>query len=81
MLKRCPRGERITASKAGGLQDFVVERSHEGRWEAIPEATRTVSGRVHILRFPPVEADAIRVRFLRWNGLLSIAEIGAYEPD
>ena len=72
----------ITASKeAGGLQEFVVERSREGRWEAIPEATRTVSGRVHILRFPPVEADAIRVRFLRWNGPLSIAEIGAYAPD
>ena len=71
----------ITETEAGGLKEFVVEKSRGGRWEAIPDITESVAGRVHILRFPPVEADGIRVRFLRWEGPLSIAEIGAYAPE
>jgi alpha-L-fucosidase len=71
----------ITESKAGVLKEFVVEKARGERWETIPEVAESVCGRVHILRFPSVEADGIRVRFLRWEGELSIAEIGAYAPE
>ena len=71
----------ITESKADGLKEFVIERRCNGIWQTIPDAARTISGRVHILRFPPVEADAVRVRFLWWNAPLSISEIGVYAPE
>lgn len=70
----------ITAAKECGLQEYVLERCCNGAWKVIPGTVETVSGRVHIVRFPPVKADAIRVRFLTWTGPLSIAEIGVYEP-
>ena len=80
------RGTRIgsvavTTRRSGTLQEFVVERRRGGRWQAIPDLAEAVSGRVHILRFPPVKADAVRIRFLRWDGPLSIAEIGVYPPE
>ena len=71
----------ITETGDGRLEEFVIEKLVGDRWEAIPDIEGTVSGRVHILRFPPVRADGLRVRFLRWNGPLSIAEIGAYGAE
>ena len=71
----------VTAKESGSLKGFVIERRRGGRWLTIPDAVETVSGRVHILRFPSVKADAVRVRFLRWDGLLSIAEVGVYAPE
>ena len=68
----------ITETGDGRLEDFVIEKLVRGRWEAISDVGKTVAGRVHILRFPPVRTDGLRVRFLRWEGPLSIAEIGAY---
>ena len=64
-----------------GLKDYVLECRNNGSWEVIPGTSETASGRVHIVRFPPVEADAVRVRFLNRTGTLSIAEIGVYAPS
>ena len=36
--------------------------------------------RVKIHRFDKVYADAVRVRFTKWTGLLSLAEFGVYTP-
>ena len=71
----------ITERKAGGLKDFVIERRCNGQWQTISDAGQTISGRVHILRFPTVDTDAVRVRFLHWEAPLSIAEIGVYAPE
>ena len=70
----------VTEKKAGRLQEFVVERLRNDVWQPI-EAAETVAGRVHILRFPAAMADAVRVRFLKWNGPLEIAEVGVYKPE
>lgn len=37
-------------------------------------------GRVHILRFPPTAAEAVRVCFTAFEAPLSIAEVGVYAP-
>ena len=71
----------VTESKAGVLQEFVIERALNGLWTPIPGTVETTAGSVHILRFPPVPTNALRIRFLRWDGELSIAEIGAYAPE
>ena len=62
------------------LDGFAVDIFHEGKWTSIdgrPEAA-SQGCKVHILRFPSVPADAVKVRFTTWDGPLSIAEIGVY---
>ena len=70
----------VTEPEAGVLKDFTVEVLRGGSWSPVPEPVEGVGGRVHIRRFPVVKADAVRVRFTSFEGLLSIAEIGVYSP-
>ena len=63
-------------SRAGG---FVVEIRYGDSW--IPVYTETAApaaSKVHVCRFTPILADAVRVRFTAFEGTLSIAEIGVY---
>ena len=58
---------------------FVVEIRCGDSW--IPVYTETAApaaGKVHVCRFTPIAADAVRVRFTAFEGTLSIAEIGVY---
>ena len=71
----------ITEREAGSLKEYVVEYLDGRHWTALRQAQGpAAAGRVHIHRFPTVPADAIRVRFKKWDGTLSIAEIGVYTP-
>ena len=67
----------VTELQAGVLESFRVELLQDGVWTPV-EATEERAGRVHILRFPQRPADAVRVRFLTWQGSLAIAEVGVY---
>ena len=67
----------ITERKAGVLRSFRLELLQDGVWTPV-EAAEEDAGRVHILRFPQRPADAVRIRFLSWQGELAIAEVGVY---
>ena len=67
----------LTEKKAGVLQSFRIELLQGGVWTPV-SGREEGAGRVHIVRFEPVKADAVRVRFLGWNGELAIAEVGVY---
>ena len=67
----------LTEKETGALQKYQLELLHKGVWTPVRGREEGV-GRVHILRFPPQPADAVRVRFLQWNGELAIAEVGVY---
>ena len=61
------------------LNEYIVEYLHNGAWTAVTPGNDRES-RTHITRFDPVYADAVRVRFTRYDGLLAIAEVGVYTP-
>lgn len=67
----------VTEREAGVLGSVCLELLQNGVWTAV-DAHEDLAGRVHILRFPQRPADAIRLRFLSWNGTLAIAEVGVY---
>ena len=67
----------VTEGKADVLQSFQLELLQNGTWAPV-NTPEEGAGRVHILRFPQRPADAVRLRFLKWNGELSIAEVGVY---
>lgn len=63
-------------SRAGG---FVAEIRYGDSWIPVyTETTAPSASKVHVCRFTPILADAVRVRFTAFEGTLSIAEIGVY---
>ncbi len=70
----------ITEGKNSQMDGFSVDVLHNGVWTAAHRQTTSSSGRVHVCRFAPVKAEAVRVRFTARQGILSIAEIGVYSP-
>lgn len=68
----------VTAKNAGMIKKFKAEYLLDGIWHDILDTGLAVSGRVSILRFAPVHAEALRVKFLEWEGNLAIAEVGLY---
>ncbi|MBR5697327.1 MAG: alpha-L-fucosidase [Prevotella sp.] len=70
----------ITEGKRSRMQSFTLEILRRGVWQSVGGPSVVSSGRVHICRFPPVEAEAVRVRFTAQDATLSIAEIGVYSP-
>ncbi len=72
----------VTEPEAGALKGFTVEVLRGDVWTSVYRTGKgeTDGKRVHICRFPVVGADAVRVRFTAFEGLLSIAEIGVYSP-
>ena len=69
----------VTTGKDCRLDAFVVELRRGGTWTPVSGAA-TDAGRVHILRFPPMLSDAVRVRFTAYETPLSIAEVGVFAP-
>lgn len=69
----------VTELGGGVLNEYIVEYLHNGAWTAVTPGNDRES-RTHITRFDPVYADAVRVRFTRYDGLLAIAEVGVYTP-
>ena len=70
----------MTEPKAGVMQEYVIEYLHKGTWHTVFSGTTPTQSRVKIHRFDKVYADAVRVRFTKWTGLLSLAEFGVYTP-
>lgn len=68
----------ITEAKDANLNSFVVEVLREGSWAKVYKENAPERCRVHICRFNPTAADAVRVRFTSFEKPLSIAEIGVY---
>ena len=68
----------ITEAKDANLNSFVVEVLREGSWAKVYKENAPEGCRVHICRFNPTAADAVRVRFTSFEKPLSIAEIGVY---
>lgn len=68
----------ITEANDARLNSFVVEVLKEGSWAEVYKENAPEGCRVHICRFNPVSADAVRVRFTSFEKPLSIAEIGVY---
>ncbi|MBQ2172886.1 MAG: alpha-L-fucosidase [Bacteroidales bacterium] len=67
----------ITERGEPRISKLVVEALQNGEWKSIAtDASR--ESRVHICRFSPTRANAIRVRFISYEGLLSISEVGVY---
>ena len=67
----------MTEKKADVVKKWQLELRQDGIWTPV-RAQEEVIGRVHILRFPQRPADAVRLKFTRWDGELAIAEIGVY---
>lgn len=67
----------MTEKKADVVKTWQLELRQDGIWTPV-QADEQVIGRVHILRFPQRPADAVRLKFTRWDGELAIAEIGVY---
>ena len=67
----------ITTGGECQLKGFAVEALCNGEWKNVYKQTNA-SGRVHICRFPAVEAQSVRLRFISFEGLLSLAEVGVY---
>ena len=70
----------ITSREAGSIKDFSIECLEDGKWTPVTAPAIFQEGRVSICRFPGTKAESVRVRFSKWTGLLSIAEIGVYSP-
>lgn len=70
----------MTEPKPGVMQEYVIEYLHKGTWHTVFSGTTPTQSRVKIHRFDKVYADAVRVRFTKWTGLLSLAEFGVYTP-
>lgn len=68
----------ISEVKDANLNSFVVEVLKEGSWAEVYKENAPERCRVHICRFNPTAADAVRVRFTSFEKPLSIAEIGVY---
>lgn len=68
----------ITEAKNANLNSFVVEVLREGSWAEVYKENAPEGCRVHICRFKPAAADAVRVRFTSFEKPISIAEIGVY---
>jgi alpha-L-fucosidase len=60
------------------VDGFLVEVLYGESWIPVFTETTPVAGRVHICRFTPIAADAVRLRFTSFSGTLSIAEVGVY---
>lgn len=67
----------ITTGGECQLKGFAVEALCNGEWKNVYKQTNA-SGRVHICRIPAVEAQSVRLRFISFEGLLSLAEVGVY---
>lgn len=70
----------ITEGNNSLMSEYTVEIRHDGVWKQVDRQTQvsSIQGRVHISRFTPVEAEAVRVCFIARQNALSIAEIGVY---
>ena len=70
----------ITEGHNSRLSEYTIEISKDGVWKQVDNqsSTSSIRSRVHISRFSPIEADAVRVRFKAQENTLSIAEIGVY---
>ena len=70
----------VTEGKESRMTGFTVEILRNGVWRSVDrkKVSPSVKSRVHISRFTPVDADAVRVRFSSEEGILSIAEFGVY---
>jgi alpha-L-fucosidase len=68
----------VTEGKNSRLEEFEVEIRQGGLWKTVDRQSVSSPRRVHISRFTPVEGEAVRVRFIAKQGMLSIAEIGVY---
>jgi len=63
-----PLGQRV--------KSFVFEKEINGNWEKIAEGTTV--GHKRILRFPDVNAEKVRVRFIDGKDIPVISKIGIY---
>lgn len=70
----------MTEPKPGVMQEYVIEYLHKGSWHPVFNGTTPTQSRVKVHRFDKVYADAVRVRFTKWTGLLSLSEFGVYTP-
>jgi len=68
----------LTSAQADMINDFSIELLQEGVWSKVVPSTVEHLGRVCIVRFPEKKADAVKVNFLKWEGTLSIGEVGVY---
>lgn len=70
----------ITEGHNSRLSEYAVEIRKDGVWKQVDSQplSSSVRSRVHISRFSPIEANAVRVRFKAQENILSIAEIGVY---
>ncbi|MBR5384788.1 MAG: alpha-L-fucosidase [Bacteroidales bacterium] len=70
----------VTEGEGSKMSGYTVEVLNDGVWRSV--VSYVVSppelGRVHICRFEPVGADAVRLRFSAVDNILSVAEIGVY---
>ena len=70
----------VTTGEDCLLDGFTVEVFHGEAWHPVHIEAGGEGGRTHICRFNPRPADAVRIRFTSYEGLLSVAEIGVYSP-
>ena len=70
----------MTEPTAGVMQEYVIESLHNGTWHPLFSGATPTQSRVKIHRFTPTYADAVRVRFTKWTGLLALSEFGVYTP-
>ena len=71
----------VTGGPDSQILRYEVEVLSGGGWYraavyTAPDAP--AAGKVHICRFHPLKADAVRIRFWAFEKILSIAEVGVY---
>ena len=71
----------VTEGNNSRMEALTVEVRQGKTWKTVDHQTVTAPRRVHICRFTPVQAEAVRVRFTAQNNTLSIAEVGVYSSD
>jgi len=70
----------VTEGEGSKMSGYTVEVLDDGVWRSVVSCvvSPSDSGRVHICRFEPVDAEAVRLRFRAVDNILSVAEIGVY---